>query len=426
MKHWMMWTAGLGLVLGVVAGPAIAADKAASKPAASKAAAPANPTEDWAITAVTKENGGFDYCAAGTRFDNGHALLIARNKADELILIVGLSSDSLKAKSILPTRLTVDNRETRQSSGLVTRPSAMAIAMGKDSGFFESIRRGKTLSIDNTELKLSVSLRGSGKALTDLSACVGSEGKSVPTVQTAATPIIPAPAVSAPVAAAPSEPAPAPEPAAVAAGIEASPPAAPAPTQLAMLPHPADSVPVATSAAPATAPAAPVPAPVPAAAPLGPALPDPLVNLLSAAGMAGVVPVSLERVPQDQRPATFAWKYGPVFGGIREISIIDNRNLTELTDAYVDVLRNSCGGKFTSSLGPIETLREVPMRAGEATCALPERTTEFRHLYYINKARIFTTFIHESDSASKAMALNARDQLAAVIRQLATAGTTAR
>jgi hypothetical protein len=88
MKHWMMWTAGLGLVLGVVAGPAIAADKAASKPAASKAAAPANPTEDWAITAVTKENGGFDYCAAGTRFDNGHALLIARNKADELILSI--------------------------------------------------------------------------------------------------------------------------------------------------------------------------------------------------------------------------------------------------------------------------------------------------------------------------------------------------
>src|SRR5687768_7829057 len=129
MKHWMMWTAGLGFVLGMAAaGPAIAADKAASK----AAAAPANPTENWNITAVTKENGGFDYCAAGTRFDNGHALLIARNKADELILIVGLPADKLKAKSILPTRLTVDSRETRQGSGLVTRPSAIAIAMGKD------------------------------------------------------------------------------------------------------------------------------------------------------------------------------------------------------------------------------------------------------------------------------------------------------
>ena len=98
MKHWMMWTASLGFALGVAAaGPAIAAGKAASK----SAAAPANPTEDWSITAVTKENGGFDYCAAGTRFDNGHALLIARNKADELILIVGLASDKLKPKSIL-------------------------------------------------------------------------------------------------------------------------------------------------------------------------------------------------------------------------------------------------------------------------------------------------------------------------------------
>src|SRR5690348_1386577 len=113
MKHWMMWTAGLGFVLGATAaGPAIAADKAVSKSAASKSAvAPANPTEDWTVTAVTKENGSFDYCAAGTRFDNGHALLIARNKANEVILIVGLASDKLKPKSILPTSLKVDSLE---------------------------------------------------------------------------------------------------------------------------------------------------------------------------------------------------------------------------------------------------------------------------------------------------------------------------
>jgi hypothetical protein len=420
MKHWMMWTAGLGFALGVAAaGPAIAASKATAS----------KPTEDWAITAVTKENGGFDYCAAGTRFDSGHALLIARNKADEVIIIVGFPSDKLKTKSVLPTKLTVDSRETRQGSGLVTRPSAMAIAMGKDQGFFESVRRGNVLMIDNPELKLSVSLRGSSKALADLGACVETDGKSVPKVQTVSAPTAPAPAnpalaIPAP-ATAPSEPVPAPEPAVASAGtnIEISPPAAPAPTQIAALPHPAASMPAAVP--PAPAPATPAPAPA-AAAPLGPVLPDPLVRLLSAAGMAGVVPVSLDRVPQDQRPATFAWKYGPVFGGIREVSIIDNRNLTELTDSYVDVLRNSCGGQFSSSLGPIETLREITMRIGEATCVMPDRTTEFRHLYYLNKSRIFTTFIHESDSASKAMASNARDQLAAVIRQLATTGSTGR
>ena len=54
---------------------------------------------------------------------------------------------------------------------------------------------------------------------------------------------------------------------------------------------------------------------------MAPVLPDALVNLLSAAGMAGVVPVSLDRVPTDQRPANFAWRYGDVFGGIKEISI---------------------------------------------------------------------------------------------------------
>ena len=168
---------------------------------------------------------------------------------------------------------------------------------------------------------------------------------------------------------------------------------------------------------------APDPAPAPAAAPpiLGPALPDALVNLLSAAGMAGIVPVSLERVAPDQRPATFAWKYGQVFGGIREVSIIDNRGLAELTESYVEVLKNSCSGEFRSSLGPVEQLRGITLRVGEAACALPERPTEFRHVYYMNRARIFTTFIHESDTAGKAMAEKARDQLASVIRQVATA-----
>jgi hypothetical protein len=434
MKHWMMWTAGLSLTLGIAAGPATAADKAASRPAAPRSA---NPTEDWSVTAVNKENGAFDYCAAGNRFDNGHALLIARNKADEVIIIVGLPSDKLKTKSILPTKLTVDSRDTRQSSGLVTRPSAMAITMGKDQRFFESIRRGTTLLIDNSELKLSVSLRGSGKALADLTACVGSSGESVPKPRqivapqaASVTPASPAPAQATspppePVADPVQVPAPAMAPEET--RIEISPDPSLVPEQLAALPRAADPLP---AAAPALVPAAvPVPTPPAAPAPVStpmPALPDSLVSLLSAAGMAGVVPVSLEHIPIDQRPANFAWKYGAVFGGMRQISIIDNRSLTDLTNSYVEVLKNGCGGQFSSSLGRVEILREITLQTGEAACVLPESTTEFRHLYFINKARIFTTFIHEGSSTSKAMASNARDQLAAVIRQLATAGTTAR
>jgi invasion protein IalB len=439
MKHWMMWTAGLSLTLGIAAGPATAADKAASRPAAPRLA---NPTEDWTVTAVNKENGAFDYCAAGNRFDNGHALLIARNKADEVIIIVGLPSDKLKAKSILPTKLTVDSRDMRQSSGLVTRPSAMAITMGKDQRFFESIRRGTTLLIDNSEVKLSVSLRGSGKALAGLTACVGSSGESVPKPQQIvapqAAPVTPAspapaatPAIPEPVAGAAPVPAPATAP--EDARIEISPDPSLVPEQLAALPRASDPMPAAAPAplpapVPAAVPApaaAPVPTPATASTPM-PALPDSLVSLLSAAGMAGVVPVSLDHIPIDQRPANFAWKYGAVFGGMRQISIIDNRSLTDLTNSYVEVLKNGCGGQFSSSLGRVEVLREITLQTGEAACVLPESTTEFRHLYFINKARIFTTFIHEGSSASKAMASNARDQLAAVVRQLATAGTTAR
>jgi hypothetical protein len=441
MKHWMMWTAGLSIVLGAVtAAPATAAEKAASsKPAASKAAAASAPTEEWAVTAITKEGGGFDYCAAGARFDNKHALLIARNKADEIIVIVGLPADKLKTRTLLPTKLVIDGRETRQGSSLVTRPSALAITLGKDTAFFESIRRGNVLSIDNPELKLSISLRGSGRALADLRSCVETEGKSVAKplpVAESVTPAIPAPAPAAPQPAptavpaqAEASPPPATPPVAatvaatVAPAVEAPQPAAP--VQLAALPP--SNGPVASAAAPqpaANPPSTPTIQPSPAF--MAPVLPDALVNLLSAAGMAGVVPVSLDRVPTDQRPANFAWRYGDVFGGIKEISIIDDRDLAGLTTGYIEAVRNSCGGEFKSSFGAVEPLREISMRVGDASCTTGERKTEFRHVYYINKARIFTIFIHEGDATGAAMAGKARDALAGVIRQLATTGTVGR
>ena len=74
--------------------------------------------------------------------------------------------------------------------------------IAKDQGFFESVRRGNVLTIDNTELKLSASLRGSGKALTDLGACVETDGKSVPKVQMVSAPT--APALTAPALAIPA------------------------------------------------------------------------------------------------------------------------------------------------------------------------------------------------------------------------------
>jgi hypothetical protein len=442
---------GAGLALGMTLGvamataPAHAAEKArAAKPTQAPAASP--PTEEWAATAVTKETGEFDYCAVGARFANDHALLIARNRADEIVVIVGLPDSKLNPKALLPTKLTIDQRFSRQGSALATRPTAMAISLGKDTEFLDAVRRGNTLAISNSATKLTLSLRGSAGALGDLNDCVATLGKSVATPVTVATaPTLPA-TMAAPAAMPDTVPEPVPQsvPEMPTQDLVAAPaptaksPASESPaTSSPPAPSPAVSAPAAESPAqapPAMSVAALPPREVPAAspavapqpvlgAPPGPALPDPLVNLLSAAGMAGIVPVSLDRVPPDQRPANYAWKYGAVFGGIREVSIIDSRGLAELTDAYVEILKNSCGGQFTSSLGPIESLREITLRVGEASCALPERTTEFRHVYYINKARIFTTFIHESDSANKAMAVKARDQLTGVIRQLATAGT---
>jgi hypothetical protein len=108
-----------------------------------------------------------------------------------------------------------------------------------------------------------------------------------------------------------------------------------------------------------------------------------------------------------------------VFGGVREFSIIDNRGLDALSAAYIQSLKSSCTGEFTSSLTPVETLEDLAMRVGDASCRNGDRATYFRHVYYINKARIFTIFIHEGDDTNNEQATKARDSIAAVIRRVA-------
>jgi hypothetical protein len=200
-----------------------------------------------------------------------------------------------------------------------------------------------------------------------------------------------------------------------------------APVQEARLPPESGTTP-----APAAAPAAPTSNVTDT--PSVPTLPNPLVDLLSTAGMAGVVPVSLDHIPAEKRPANFAWKYGAVFGGVIEVDVLDDRDLDTLSNTYLDFLKSNCTGKFTSSLGPLESLREITMRTGDATCTAGEQTTYFRHVYYVNRARILTLnqkrdfmiLIHEGVDQTKDMATKARDLLATAVRQIATVGLIAR
>ena len=149
-------------------------------------------------------------------------------------------------------------------------------------------------------------------------------------------------------------------------------------------------------------------------------LPETLRAILNAAGLRQAVPLSLAGVPEDRRPADFAWKIGPVFGGVREARAPAEATFEALTTNYLDVLKQRCSGAFTATPAAIETLPRVTLRTANVTCTPAEGKINVSILFYKSQGDIFTVFFHEAADADVALANQARDGLAQVVRKLGT------
>jgi hypothetical protein len=289
MRRWIVPGTGIAIALSTLS-PAGAAERKPATPAKGPAVA----VEDWAVRTVRKNSGDLDYCAAGTRFDNKYTLAVAGNPGNEVMLILALPEDKLKPNDQFDAKLAVDGKERRQIRSLATKANVAVIPLGTDRLFFEVLRRGNVLAIDIPGTSAALTLRGSGKALGDLRTCLKEPARypAVDEPQSADSAPTSTPAAgAAPPVAATSEPSPATAPAEVA-------PAQVAATQVAA---------TQVTSLPPNSPVAPAPANPPAADDFGQGdpLPSSLVAVLSAAGMPGVVPISLQQVPVDQRPAIF-------------------------------------------------------------------------------------------------------------------------
>jgi hypothetical protein len=150
------------------------------------------------------------------------------------------------------------------------------------------------------------------------------------------------------------------------------------------------------------------------------ALPETLRAILNAAGLRQAVPLSLAGIPEDRRPADFAWKIGPVFGGVREARAPAEATFEALTTNYLDVLKQRCSGAFTATPAAIETLPRVTLRTANVSCSPPEGKINVSILFYKSQGDIFTVFFHEASDADLALANQARDGLTQVIRRLGT------
>ena len=147
-------------------------------------------------------------------------------------------------------------------------------------------------------------------------------------------------------------------------------------------------------------------------------LPDTLRAILNAAGLRQAVPLSMAGLPEDRRPADYAWRLGPVFGGVREARTPPDVTFESLTTNYLDVLKQRCSGEFSATPAAIETLPRVTMRTAMVACTPPEGKINVAILFYKSQGDIFTVFFHEASDTDRELAVKARDGLAAVVRKL--------
>lgn len=319
-----------GLVVSGLASPGIASAQTANP------SGPSAPTGEWRGGAVTGEGGAFAYCVTENLYDNGLALVFARNAAGETNIAIGIPGATLPQGQQYRMRLAIDESLVRDVQGVAAEGDLLVVAMGRDDAFYEASRKGARLTVEGPTDSAVFRLTGTSKALADLRDCVAREG-------------------------------------------------------------------VTSGGGGGT----------------GQPFPDALVAILDAAGLDEARPLVLDTVPRENRPADFAWRLGPVFGGVLERSVPAGSDFSTLASAYVDALRARCQGEWSADLGTGEVFADVTIGTGKVGCVGPENTIHVALLVYLTDTNIFTVFFHEAAREDGALADQARDALATVIRQLA-------
>lgn len=153
------------------------------------------------------------------------------------------------------------------------------------------------------------------------------------------------------------------------------------------------------------------------------ALPETLKALLVTAGFTDVVPMQIEGVPPEERPADYIWTTGNVLGGIRERKALKGKSLSDLIGLYMKGLQDQCHGAFKVDIEREQKAGGLILRLASAVCAPQpqekESTITVALLFYLTPKGGFTVFTHEGQNEDKTEALAARDKMAKAILTLA-------
>lgn len=150
-----------------------------------------------------------------------------------------------------------------------------------------------------------------------------------------------------------------------------------------------------------------------------PPLPPALTSLLARSGLSEIQVLNLDTVPPDKRPADYAWRFDGVFGGVREYDTEPGATIAQLSDQYIESMKQSCPGTFEATPAAPTQVGNVGMRTAEAACSTADRKINVSMLLYLTQSGIFTIFFNEADDAARQRAVEARDGIARAVRELA-------
>jgi len=152
-------------------------------------------------------------------------------------------------------------------------------------------------------------------------------------------------------------------------------------------------------------------------------MPELLKSLLVTAGFTDIVPLSMEKIPEGERPADFVWRTGSLMAGVRERMIPKDKTLSDIIGIHLQGLKTKCSGTYRAEIGREQIVEDLHLRVAEASCApktgAQDKAVMVAMVFYLTKAGVFTVFTHEGLIGQREDALAARDRLAKTLLALA-------
>lgn len=142
---------------------------AAPRPAAGK---PGAPVGEWRMEPQVFTDGSFKMCTIGAEFDNRLHLLFLRSPSKQTQMILGIPGAQMPVGQRAQISLSVDGKINRQLGAVVSQPNALAIGLNNDAELLKALGSGNVLTIEVPGDTAAFQLKGTTKALSDLTTCV--------------------------------------------------------------------------------------------------------------------------------------------------------------------------------------------------------------------------------------------------------------